>query len=79
MRGIPLPKEIIIGELGGSQCGPKVHRETAFKSMHSQAFRVKAAQRARLLEFEQREREFDSPPRTLFKYFFYFSYYIFFR
>lgn len=79
MRGIPLPKEIIIGELGGSQCGPKVHRETAFKSMHSQAFRVKAAQRAGRLEFEEREREFDSPPGHFLNTFFIIHITIFFR
>lgn len=35
MRGIPLPEEIIIGELEGPQCGPKVHctpdRESAIR------------------------------------------------
>ena len=36
MRGIPLPEEIIIGELEGPQCGPKVHctpgRESGFEA-----------------------------------------------
>lgn len=36
MRGTPLPEEIIIGELEGPQCGPKVHctpdRESVFQA-----------------------------------------------